>query len=89
MFTMPISLALTTPLFSGCFPSGDGLRTGSGLLWFPMHIWRVFTLGIMEPRAQRQVAIVQEPWFVCLFVCLFLWWVAVMKNSICGEFFGC
>jgi hypothetical protein len=69
MFTMPISLALTTPLFSGCFPSGDGLRTGSGLLWFPMHIWRVFTLGIMEPRAQRQVAIVQEPWFVCLFVC--------------------
>ena len=40
------------------------LRTGSGLIWFPIHIWRVFTLGIMEPRAARQVAIVQD--YSCL-----------------------
>ena len=35
------------------------LRTGSGLVWFPMHIWRIFTLSIMEPRASREVGIVQ------------------------------
>jgi len=34
--------------------------TGSGLVWFPMHIWRIFTLSIMEPRASREVGIVQD-----------------------------
>lgn len=51
--------------------------TGSGLLWFPMHIWRVFTLGIMEPRAQRQVAIVQD------YTCLLSYAKLVQGKSTC------
>lgn len=49
------------PLFSTHLLMGRVvvLRTGSGLVWFPMHIWRIFTLSIMEPRASREVGIVQ------------------------------
>ncbi|CAK9046981.1 Uncharacterized protein SCF082_LOCUS26378 [Durusdinium trenchii] len=34
--------------------------TGSGLIWFPMRSWKIFTLGIMEPRAVRGMALVRD-----------------------------
>ncbi len=65
-----------------CFPLpawvSSVLRTGSGLVWFPMHIWRLFTLSIMEPRAAREVGIVQagvsREGMAVQWRCTTVWW---------------